>query len=103
MLEFLLCENGPLGNVTHYCVRCEYQSRGLQHFHLQLWIQNAPIIGENTDEEVSAFIAKYATCRIPDSTLCPTLHKRVQKFQQHRCNDYCLRSKKIKIGFRKVC
>ena len=25
------------------------------------------------------------------------------RFQQHKCNDYCLRSKKIKTGFRKAC
>ena len=59
---------------------------------------------KTTDEDkVTAFIAKYATCQIPDPTLCPTLHECVMRFQQHKCNDYCLRSKKSKTGFRKVC
>ena len=39
MLDFLLSDKGPLGNVIHYCARREYQDRGLQHFHLQLWIK----------------------------------------------------------------
>ena len=50
---------------------------------------------KTTDEDkVSAFIAKYATCQIPYPTLCPTLHE---------CVMNCLRSKKSKTGFRKVC
>ena len=110
VLDFLLfdkvpVEKRPLGNVIHYCVRREYQGRGLQHFHLQLWIQDAPLMDSKTadEEQVSAFITKYATCQMPDATLCPTLHERVMKFQQHKCNDYCQRTKKFKTGFRKVC
>ena len=36
-------------------------------------------------------------------TLCPTLYERVMKFQNHKCNDYCLRMKKTKSGVKKVC
>ena len=110
VLDFLLfnkvpVEERPLGNVIHYCVRREYQSRGLQHFHIQLWIEGAPVMdAKATDEkEISEFINKYATCQIPDAILCPTLYERVMRFQQHKCNDYCLRSKKSKRGFSKVC
>ena len=51
VLDFLLFDRVPvnkrsLDNVIHYSVRCEYQGRGLQHFHLQLWIEDAPLIGE---------------------------------------------------------
>ena len=110
VLDFLLfhkvpAERRPLGNVIHHCVRREYQSRGVQHFHLQIWVEDAPLMddGVTNEEEISAFIAKYATCQLPDPTLCPTLHERVMKFQHHKCNDYCLRSKKTKTGFRKAC
>ena len=110
VLDFLLfdkvpAERCPLGNVIHYCVRREYQSRGVQHFHLQIWVEDAPLMddGVTNEEEISAFIAKYATCQLPDLTLCPTLYERVMKFQHHKCNDYCLRSKKTKTGFRKAC
>ena len=91
VLDFLLfnkvpVEERPLGNVTHYCVRCEYQSRGLQHFHIQLWIEGAPVMdAKATDEkEILEFINKYATCQVPDAILCPTLYKRVMRFQQHK-------------------
>ena len=43
------------------------------------------------------------SCQIPDKTLSPILHDRVIKYQHHRCNQYCLRSKNTKKGIRKVC
>ena len=49
------------------------------------------------------FITKYVSCQIPNKTLSPILHDRVMKYQHHRCNQYCLRSKKTKKGIRKVC
>ena len=98
-------EERPLGNVTHYCVRREYQSRGLQCLHIQLWIEGAPVMDAKAkdEKEILEFINKYATCQIPDAILCPTLYELVMRFQQHKCNDYCLRSKKTKRGFSKVC
>ena len=45
----------------------------------------------------------YATCQLPDPTLCPTLYERVMKFQHHKCNNYCLRNRKTITGFRKAC
>ena len=72
----------------------EYQNRGIQHFHIPIWVDGAPIIGINTQEEVTAFITKYVSCQIPDAALSPILYGRVIKHQLHHCNSYCLRSKK---------
>ena len=57
----ILNKNGPLGEVTNWVWRLEYQSRGAPHIHMKLWIKDAPIIGEEgvTDEEVSYSIIKY--------------------------------------------
>lgn len=44
MLAFLSDSNGPFGVVKHYAFKREYQSRGLQHFHMFLWIEDAPVI-----------------------------------------------------------
>ena len=77
VLDFLLfnepAEKHPLGNVVRYCARREYQSRGLQHFHLQIWAEGAPLVdnGATDEEDISDFIAKYATCQLPDLTLYP--------------------------------
>ena len=49
MLEFLTSTD-VLGEITHYFWRREYQGRGMQHFHLQIWVKGAPIIGVNRDD-----------------------------------------------------
>jgi len=45
MLDFLTSKNGPLGVIEHYVWRREYQTRGLQHFHMLIWIKEAPVLG----------------------------------------------------------
>jgi len=50
-LDFITSKDDPIGKVTHYYYRREYQGRGLQHFHFLTWIQNAQIIGMKSDEE----------------------------------------------------
>ena len=101
--EFISSDSQPLGPVFAFAANVEYQGRGLQHSHGEVWVERAPVIGESSEEEISEFISKHVTCPIPDSTLCPTLYERVMTFQQHKCNDYYLRTKKTKKGLIKVC
>ena len=105
-----MSSDNPIGKVTHYFCWREYQGRGLQHFHFAIWIEGAPILGneenETDDEErarhtrhtkkVIKFITRYVSCQIPDKLLSPILHDRVIKYQQHRCNN-------SKTGIRKIC
>ena len=101
ILDFLTSDDDPIGKVTHYYYRREYQGRGLQHFYFQIWVENAP--GNNTSDEIITFISKYCTCNIPHKALSPILYNRVTKYQSHRCNSYCMRTKKTKLGYQKVC
>lgn len=61
ILEYITSNSGPLGEVLHYVWPREYQSRGMQHFHMFLWVKNAPMIGQSTIVEVAIFINKYVT------------------------------------------
>ena len=103
MLEFLTSDAAPIGIITHYFWRREYQGRGMQHFHMQIWIKDAPILGVSKDEEIAHFINQHVTCQLPDKMISPILYNRVLKYQSHHCNSYCLRTKKTKSGFRKIC
>lgn len=94
MMAFLLSDSHPLGVIVHFFWRREYQSRGLQHFHIMLWVKNAPIIGKPNDAEIADFITKYISCVIPDKNNFPTLYQRVTKYQSHCHNSYCQRRKK---------
>ncbi|XP_054266849.1 uncharacterized protein LOC128989020 [Macrosteles quadrilineatus] len=103
MLDFIVSDAAPLGKVSHYFYRREYQSRGLQHFHLLLWVENAPVMGTSSNAEVADFILKYITCKVPNASVSPTLNNRVTSYQMHHHNSYCMRTKKTKTGFRKAC
>ena len=61
----ILDPQGPVGVVTDYFWRLEYQARGAPHIHMKIWVEKAPIFGVSTNEEVLNFIKKYITCSIP--------------------------------------
>ncbi|XP_066585898.1 uncharacterized protein [Prorops nasuta] len=103
MIKFITSSDKPIGEVTHYFIRREYQGRDTQHIHCLIWIKDAPIIGKSKNQEVSAFILKYITCRLPLKTVSPELYSRVNTHQRHTHNNYCLRYKKNKSSHNKVC
>ena len=90
LLDFILNAK-PLGEVTSYFIRHEYQNRGTVHFHTLLWIKDAPIMGKSSDEEIASFIQNHVSCRLPDQLEEPILYENVTKYQAHSCRSYCLR------------
>ncbi|XP_024872055.1 uncharacterized protein LOC112454736 [Temnothorax curvispinosus] len=102
-LDFICSKDNPIGKVAHYFWRREYQGRGIQHFHLLIWIEGAPIIGKSSVEEVSQFILQHITCEMPDPNISPLLYRRVNTHQRHKHNDYCFRSKKVGRKTIRVC
>ena len=76
-----------LGEVTHYFIKKEYQARGAPHYHLLLWVNDAPIIEKHSDSKVLDWIQKRITCRIPEEKSNPELHRLVTKYQMHKCSD----------------
>ena len=55
----------PIGKIIDYFYRVEFQQSGSPHTHCLFWVENAPEIGSNTDQEVIDFIDKYVTCDLP--------------------------------------
>ncbi|KAL5259662.1 hypothetical protein ACHWQZ_G009943 [Mnemiopsis leidyi] len=90
LFDFII-DAKPLGEVYSYFIRHEYQSRGTVHFHTLLWIKDAPLMGKSSDEEISSFIQKYVSCRLPNQLEEPVLYDIVTKYQSHSCRSYCLR------------
>ena len=70
--------------------------RGAPHYHILLWIENAPVVGIDRPEEVCSFIQDRITCHIPDGNTSPDLNHLVTKYQMHKCSKYCKRN--IKVG-----
>jgi len=91
----VIIKGQALGKVVHFYWKKEYQSRGAPHYHVLVWIEGAPVIGKDFEEDVIRWIRKQITCRIPDEGTNPELHRLVKKFQLHRCSKYCKRKRKV--------
>lgn len=55
----------PLGKVTHFYQRTEFQLRGSPHCHAVLWVENAPDLKTSSEDEICNWIDSYITCEIP--------------------------------------
>ena len=56
----------PLGRITDYKYRIEFQHRGSPHVHMLAWVRDAPSIEKDTEQEVQEFIDKMITCALPE-------------------------------------
>ena len=92
----IIIKGKVLGTVDHYMWKKEYQNRGAPHYHVLLWIQDAPVIGVDDADKVLAWIEDRITCKLPDKESDPELHAMVTKYQLHKCSGYCKR--KVKRG-----
>ena len=88
-----------LGTVDHFYWKKEYQARGAPHYHILLWIRDAPVIGQDDPDEVLSWIQKRITCHIPDEKTNPDLHRLVTRYQMHKCSAYCKRKRKCGSTF----
>ena len=53
----------PVGQITDYFYRAEFQQRGSPHIHGLFWVKGAPQCGKSSEEEIVSFIDKYVTCQ----------------------------------------
>ena len=92
--KFLLSSLAPLGKISDWFYRVEYQQRGSPHIHMLIWLEGAPIFGIDSDDKVTAFIDRIISCQRPTDN--PELLKLVNR-QIHRHSHTC-RKKSIKAA-----
>ena len=99
MTVFLKHKAKPMGEVTDFVHRVEFQARGSPHIHGMLWIKGAPKLGIQSDEEVIQFIDKYISCCLPDDD--EELLELVRMLQTHSHSATCRRGDKCRFNFPK--
>ena len=52
------CE--PNGKLRDFFYRVEFQQRGSPHIHMLVWIENAPTLEKNSEEEIVQFVDQYS-------------------------------------------
>lgn len=73
----------PIGKVTDYFQRVEFQQRGSPHMHCLYWVENAPKLDIDGEESVCKFDDKCVSCAVPDKSDDPELRDIVLAVQQH--------------------
>ena len=91
----IIVKGGVLGKVDHFYWKKEYQARGAPHYHVLLWINDAPVVGCDDPEVVLSWIQERITCHIPDKESDPELHRLVTRYQMHKCTAYCKRKVRV--------
>ena len=96
LTNFLLNKAKPLGNISDWFYRVEYQQRGSPHIHMLIWLKDAPVFGVDDDALVTDFIDQIITCQWPDNN--PELQKLVNR-QIHRHSHTCRKKSKNECRF----
>ena len=78
----ILSPANPIGEVEDYFYRTEFQQRGWPHIHMIAWVKDAPVFGDDPDEQIVEFVDKHISCALPpeDDT---ELHDIVSNVQMH--------------------
>ena len=90
----VLMKGGVLSKADHFY----WKKGGAPHYHVLLWIRDAPVIGQDDPDKVLSWIQERITCQIPDKETSPELHMLVTMYQMHKCSAYCKRKRKCSTG-----
>ena len=97
---FLLSKAQPLGEISEYVQKIEFQVRGSPHAHCLLWVKDAPKVDENSDEEVCAFVDRFINGKIPsDIPDNEDVRSLVMKLQTHSHSPCCRPHTRAKCRF----
>ena len=81
--EVIFSPAEPIGKVTDYFQRVEFQQRGSPHMHCLYWIENAPKLDQDGENAVCDFVDRYVSCGVPSEDDDSELRNTVQAVQQH--------------------
>ena len=94
--NFLLSDAAPLGKISDWFYRLEYQQRGSPHIHMLIWLEAAPQFFIDSDTDVTTYIDQIISCQKPKDN--PELLKLVNR-QVHRHSHTCRKNTKNECRF----
>ena len=60
----LKSEHNPIGRVTDYFYRVEFQQRGSPRIHILIWLENAPCYTVDSTEDVIKYIDEHVSFKL---------------------------------------
>jgi hypothetical protein len=92
--SFLKSAANPLGKIVDFFYRIEFQQRGSPHMHSIIWVEGAPKLDIDTDQQIAEFVDRYISCEIPSELTEMELHTLVGTLQKHSHSKSCWKKKK---------
>ena len=90
------CE--PIRKLRDFFYRDEFQQRGSPHIHMLVWIENAPTLEKNSEEEIVQFVDKHITCCADDAESAHLV-----ELQIHKHSKTCRKKRKAICRFGFLC
>lgn len=59
--------SAPIGKISEFFYRVEFQQRGSPHIHMLVWIEDAPKRTTHSDSDIANLVDKYTTCQQDES------------------------------------
>ena len=87
----LKSSHNPIGVITDYFYRVEFQQRGSPHIHLIAWIENSPKFNVDSIDDITGFVDTYLKCSSDNEHM-----KGLIELQVHKHSRTC-RKKEDKI------
>ena len=100
---YILDSTNPVGKVKEYAIKIDFQECGSPHAHCLLWVDGAPCIDVDSNENVCSFIDRYVSGMIPcGSDDTKHISKIVKQYKTHSHSSYCRQSHSCQFGFPKA-
>ena len=97
--EVLLSNSNPIGQITYYALRIEFQMQGSPHLHALIWTSDCPKLAAETKDAYVEYIDKHVQAFLPNENENPELYNLVKMYQKHSHSKACRRYKNVNCRF----
>ena len=98
--ELILSPAQPIGKISDFFYRTEFQSRGWPNIHCLFWCSNVPVFhSRSINQDFVHYVDKYITCSISEQDTDPELFEIVTNVQMNlkRHSKACKKGNRLQI------
>ena len=97
--EVLLSNINPIGKISYYALRIEFQMRGSPHLHALIWTSDCPKLRSESKDAYIQYVDKHVQANLPDENDEPELLELVKMYQKHNHSKTCRKYKNVSCRF----
>ena len=97
--EVLLSNINPIGKISYYALRIEFQMRGSPHLHALIWTSDCPKLTSESKDAYVEYIDKHVQANLPDENDEPELYEMIKMYQKHNHSKTYRKYKNVSCRF----